>query len=73
MHVASFTWEEFVWATSVAMTRQNVLPLQQGTLNYVLIPAWDMCNHDVGEVRCVFAIFIPSPPYTLFYPDYNFL
>jgi len=34
------------------MTRQNVLPLQQGSgqLSYVLIPAWDMCNHDVGEI-----------------------
>ena len=64
MHVASFTWEEFVWATSVAMTRQNVLPLQQGTLNYVLIPAWDMCNHDVGEVRCVVqcSFYLPLTP-----------
>ncbi|KAL6076438.1 Histone-lysine N-methyltransferase setd3 [Balamuthia mandrillaris] len=69
MHVANFTWEEFIWAMSAVMSRQNNIPLtplndkQPQALHqlsrqqeFALIPAWDMCNHDNGKITTFYDI-----------------
>lgn len=39
------------WAVSSVMTRQNQIPLEDGSgLTLALIPLWDMCNHMNGLV-----------------------
>lgn len=39
------------WAVSSVMTRQNQIPLEDGSgLTLALIPLWDMCNHTNGLV-----------------------
>lgn len=49
-----FTWKNFIWATSSVLTRQNEIPAEPSvspkTNELVLIPLWDMSNHDVGEM-----------------------
>lgn len=46
----NFTYENFEWAISVVMTRQNQIPSpSKGTLpSIALVPVWDMCNHEYG-------------------------
>ncbi|CAG9836561.1 unnamed protein product [Diabrotica balteata] len=46
-----FTFEEYRWAVSTVMTRQNTIPSEchEGTVN-ALIPLWDMCNHINGTI-----------------------
>ena len=39
------------WAVSTVMTRQNQIPCSNGRQVLALIPLWDMCNHNEGEVR----------------------
>lgn len=43
----TFTWSEFVWCSSIVMSRQNRIPFgeSQSTFQMALIPVWDMCNH----------------------------
>lgn len=41
------SWDNYVWATAVAMTRQNQIPAGKGT-QCALVPVWDMCNHSPG-------------------------
>lgn len=49
--IEMFSYDNFEWAVSVVMTRQNqfpsALPGQPPALG--LVPIWDMCNHAVGE------------------------
>lgn len=49
--VEMFSYDNFEWAVSVVMTRQNqfpsAVPGQPSAL--ALVPVWDMCNHAVGE------------------------
>jgi histone-lysine N-methyltransferase SETD3 len=53
LHINAFTWDEFIWAMSAVGSRQNQVP-QRGhnaLSEYALIPAWDMCNHDHGDLQ----------------------
>uniref|UniRef100_A0A8D0RQ85 protein-histidine N-methyltransferase n=1 Tax=Sus scrofa TaxID=9823 RepID=A0A8D0RQ85_PIG len=48
----SFTYEDYRWAVSSVMTRQNQIPTEDGSrVTLALIPLWDMCNHTNGLVR----------------------
>lgn len=47
----SFTFDDYRWAVSSVMTRQNQIPLEDGSgLTLALIPLWDMCNHMNGLI-----------------------
>ncbi|XP_046383194.1 actin-histidine N-methyltransferase [Ischnura elegans] len=55
-----FTYEQYRWAVSTVMTRQNFVPgdVQPGEMQSeknpalvnAFIPMWDMCNHTNGEL-----------------------
>ena len=51
------TYDEYRWAVSTVMTRQNMIPVsaegEEGMMN-ALIPYWDMANHDQGRVSTDF-------------------
>eukprot|EP01117_Protostelium_nocturnum_P009258 TRINITY_DN3313_c0_g1_i4.p1 TRINITY_DN3313_c0_g1~~TRINITY_DN3313_c0_g1_i4.p1 ORF type:complete len:424 (+),score=156.75 TRINITY_DN3313_c0_g1_i4:339-1610(+) len=49
-----FTFEKFLWAISVVMTRQNSIPGDNGEFQLALIPLWDMSNHDEGKITTFF-------------------
>lgn len=51
--INKFTFEEFKWALSIVMSRQNQIPFEGKNL-FALIPAWDMCNHTHGEITTFF-------------------
>lgn len=41
------TFDEYRWAVSTVMTRQNLLPSKDGDKEVnTLIPFWDLANHD---------------------------
>jgi protein-histidine N-methyltransferase len=53
------TYDEYRWAVSTVMTRQNVVPRGEASesdnaadsnLMNTLIPLWDMANHEQGEI-----------------------
>ncbi|XP_068960056.1 actin-histidine N-methyltransferase isoform X2 [Petaurus breviceps papuanus] len=47
----SFTYEDYRWAVSSVMTRQNQIPTEDGSrVTLALIPLWDMCNHTSGLI-----------------------
>ncbi|KAM4666304.1 actin-histidine N-methyltransferase isoform 4-T7 [Amazona ochrocephala] len=47
----SFTYDDYRWAVSSVMTRQNQIPTEDGSrVTLALIPLWDMCNHTNGLV-----------------------
>lgn len=46
-----FTYQEYCWAVSTVMTRQNMIPSDNGeTKVSALIPLWDLCNHTNGMI-----------------------
>lgn len=47
----NFTYEFYRWAVSCVMTRQNIIPKDDGINESVLIPAWDMANHTNGDIN----------------------
>ncbi len=47
------TFDEYRWAVSTVMTRQNLLPGTDGKGINTLIPFWDMANHDQVSARIV--------------------
>merc|ERR1719412_187853 len=49
------TYDEYRWAVSTVMTRQNLVPGRdsQDPVN-TLIPFWDLANHDSGELSTDF-------------------
>ncbi|XP_045499611.1 actin-histidine N-methyltransferase [Colias croceus] len=48
-----FTFENYRWAVSTVMTRQNHIQLaDQSTTAF--IPLWDMCNHEQGKITTDF-------------------
>ncbi|XP_053594227.1 actin-histidine N-methyltransferase [Microplitis demolitor] len=52
-----FTYEEYCWAVSTVMTRQNIIPSRNGTqMIHALIPMWDMCNHEDGNITTDFNV-----------------
>merc|ERR1719412_438104 len=42
------TYEEYRWAVSTVMTRQNLVPGRESETVNTLIPFWDFANHDNG-------------------------
>lgn len=45
-----FTYDNYRWAVSSVMTRQNQIPGKDGSRATLgLIPLWDMCNHTNGN------------------------
>lgn len=46
----NFTFDDYRWAVSTVMTRQNLIPREDNSekKTYGLIPLWDMCNHANG-------------------------
>ncbi|XP_053701971.1 actin-histidine N-methyltransferase [Synchiropus splendidus] len=47
----SFTFDDYRWAVSSVMTRQNQIPTEDGNhITQALIPLWDMCNHTNGLI-----------------------
>ncbi|PVD25870.1 hypothetical protein C0Q70_13534 [Pomacea canaliculata] len=45
----NFTFDDYRWAVSTVMTRQNLIPGKDGEKQtFGLIPLWDMCNHSNG-------------------------
>ncbi|XP_023727954.1 actin-histidine N-methyltransferase isoform X3 [Cryptotermes secundus] len=50
-----FTYEQYCWAVSTVMTRQNFVPSSDGkSMLTALIPMWDMCNHTNGKLSTDF-------------------
>ncbi|XP_062569991.1 actin-histidine N-methyltransferase-like [Saccostrea cucullata] len=46
-----FTFDDYRWAVSTVMTRQNQIPTPDGgKITFALIPMWDMCNHCNGTI-----------------------
>ncbi|XP_057715651.1 actin-histidine N-methyltransferase isoform X2 [Corythoichthys intestinalis] len=46
-----FTFDDYRWAVSSVMTRQNQIPTEDGSqVTQALIPLWDMCNHTNGMI-----------------------
>ncbi|KAM4540930.1 actin-histidine N-methyltransferase isoform 1-T2 [Fundulus diaphanus] len=46
-----FTFDDYRWAVSSVMTRQNQIPTEDGSrVTLALIPLWDMCNHTNGLI-----------------------
>uniref|UniRef100_A0AAQ6ADW9 protein-histidine N-methyltransferase n=1 Tax=Amphiprion ocellaris TaxID=80972 RepID=A0AAQ6ADW9_AMPOC len=74
----SFTFDDYRWAVSSVMTRQNQIPTEDGSrVTLALIPLWDMCNHTNGLITtgynleddrcecvasCIFALHCSEPP-----------
>jgi len=52
--MAKFSFDEFLWAMGVVLSRQNVVPID-GKNELALVPLWDLLNHVDGKV-CVQAI-----------------
>lgn len=52
-----FSYEQYCWAVSTVMTRQNFVPSSDGNfmLN-ALIPFWDMANHINGKLSTDFSV-----------------
>lgn len=49
--IRDFTFEDYRWAVSTVMTRQNKIPGINGQKSMLaLIPLWDMCNHCNGHI-----------------------
>uniref|UniRef100_A0A671SU22 protein-histidine N-methyltransferase n=1 Tax=Sinocyclocheilus anshuiensis TaxID=1608454 RepID=A0A671SU22_9TELE len=62
----AFTFDDYRWAVSSVMTRQNQIPTTDGSrVTLALIPLWDMCNHTNGLSMSVFRFL--SPQIYIFY------
>ncbi|KAL4715759.1 hypothetical protein ACJJTC_006338 [Scirpophaga incertulas] len=48
-----FTFDNYRWAVSTVMTRQNNVQLADGNIA-AFIPLWDMCNHEQGKITTDF-------------------
>jgi hypothetical protein len=67
------TWDNFRWALSVVMTRQNNVPLPKEQILLLrpneseffpaLVPGWDMLNHELGEVTTYFDVELDAIVY----------
>ncbi|XP_059045181.1 actin-histidine N-methyltransferase [Achroia grisella] len=44
-----FTFENYRWAVSTVMTRQNMIQMDNCDVTS-FIPLWDMCNHEHGKI-----------------------
>ncbi|CAH1792481.1 unnamed protein product [Owenia fusiformis] len=51
----SFCFDDYRWAVSAVMTRQNQIPTPDGEqVTNALIPLWDMSNHSNGQITTDF-------------------
>ncbi|XP_011503823.1 PREDICTED: histone-lysine N-methyltransferase setd3, partial [Ceratosolen solmsi marchali] len=51
----TFSYEEYRWAVSTVMTRQNIIPSEDNLqMIHSLIPMWDLCNHEHGKITTNF-------------------
>ncbi|XP_046444883.1 actin-histidine N-methyltransferase-like [Daphnia pulex] len=62
---ANFTYNDYRWAVSTVMTRQNLIPSQEEISGNdkdqlppvnALIPLWDFCNHQDGQFSTDFQL-----------------
>nr|XP_006819296.1 PREDICTED: histone-lysine N-methyltransferase setd3-like [Saccoglossus kowalevskii] len=52
-----FLYDDYRWAVSTVMTRQNHIPACDGTHRTTsLVPLWDMCNHCNGVITTGFDV-----------------
>ncbi|XP_074643249.1 actin-histidine N-methyltransferase-like [Tubulanus polymorphus] len=52
-----FCYDDYRWAVSTVMTRQNQIPSKDGShLISALIPLWDMSNHCHGEITTDYSL-----------------
>ncbi|XP_067011373.2 actin-histidine N-methyltransferase [Anabrus simplex] len=52
-----FSYEQYCWAVSTVMTRQNFVPSSDGnSMLNALIPLWDMANHINGKLTTDFNV-----------------
>ncbi|XP_046664621.1 actin-histidine N-methyltransferase [Homalodisca vitripennis] len=52
-----FTYEQYRWAVSTVMTRQNFIPSADGScMVNALIPLWDMANHSNGKISTDYSL-----------------
>ncbi|KAK3599000.1 hypothetical protein CHS0354_007455 [Potamilus streckersoni] len=52
-----FIYDDYRWAVSTVMTRQNQIPTPDGSkMTFALIPLWDMCNHCNGLITTDFSL-----------------
>ena len=51
-----FRYDDFIWAVSCVMSRQNEIPSKAGPHSpaLALIPLWDLCNHCSGHISTFF-------------------
>ncbi|CAH0559894.1 unnamed protein product [Brassicogethes aeneus] len=50
-----FTYNQYCWAVSTVMTRQNTIPaVNSDQMINALIPLWDLCNHTNGTISTDF-------------------
>ena len=55
LYYVGFFYDDFVWAVSTVMSRQNEIPLGERKKSALaLIPLWDMSNHTNGLVATDF-------------------
>lgn len=57
--IDKITWDTFKWCLGVVVSRQNNVPLTrdsnaESALTLALVPAWDMMNHECGEMTTGF-------------------
>lgn len=55
---SGFLYDDFIWAVSCVMSRQNEIPSKPGHLSptLALIPLWDLCNHKSGHISTFFNV-----------------
>lgn len=53
---SGFSYDDFIWAVSCVMSRQNEIPSKASLLSptLALIPLWDLCNHCSGHISTYF-------------------
>ncbi|OQR82999.1 zinc phosphodiesterase ELAC protein 1-like [Achlya hypogyna] len=50
----TFTLDNYLWALSIVLTRQNNVPTDSDPRALALIPGWDLCNHAPGAITTYF-------------------
>lgn len=55
---SGFLYDDFIWAVSCVMSRQNEIPSKSGlpSPTLALIPLWDLCNHCSGHISTYFNV-----------------
>ncbi|VDD83109.1 unnamed protein product [Mesocestoides corti] len=64
-YMRTFCFEDYRWAISTVMSRNNALPSSGGDEKFLfLVPLWDMINHKLGQVT---TDYDPVTEHILFY------